>query len=430
MDYKNKYIKYKNKYINLKKLYGGSISTSIYLVASKEVNRHHFELVVPDSPHQLLYINKLLQDRENDNLKNLNDKSESMYSQAKQDSFDSTDFVNLYDAIGALYICTTKINDLWNILANHVGFNIAIFNGDKTLFRQINPSKFIVGLNILFGCSTKENAEELNNKTNNSKGIYFIGIDGYKHNYGSSIYACGPNSLKMTTQEFIREYESYSEEYPIIRIIKIFFSKFKYCKEETCRNCNVISLDKIQQKLLKLKPKIEKKESFTGKDHYFNTDYQDNCNVVKCIPDLEFESYIKQKIYAIDTAEKLEKELKIAASQKKKEWDATFRILTTNSNTNEETTEEDITKEYKNYFFKDEDLEEILGDIPTLDRINNYLVTPNGNYRIFIIKKKNNKDKYFKFEVNNNENESYINYFTKGYVPADENGSVLPDELF
>jgi hypothetical protein len=229
MDYKNKYIKYKNKYINLKKLYGGSLfSTRIYLVASQEVNRHHFELVVPDSPYQFLYINKSLQDRENDNLKNLNDKSESMYSQAKQDSFDSTDFVNLYDAIGALYICTTKINDLWNILANEVGFNIAIFNGDKTLFRPINPLNFIVGLNILFGCSTKENAEALNNETNNSMGKYFIGIDGYKHNYGSSIYAC-PKPLKMTTQEFISEYETYSEEYPIIRIIKIFFSKFKYC---------------------------------------------------------------------------------------------------------------------------------------------------------------------------------------------------------
>ncbi len=80
-------------------------------------------------------------------------------------------------------------------------------------------------------------------------------------------------------------------------------------------------------------------------------------------------------------------------------------------------------------YFKDEALEVILGDILTLDTTNNYLVTPYANYRIFIIKKQNNKDKYFKFEVNNNENESYIIYFTKRYFPADENGSVLPDEL-
>jgi hypothetical protein len=229
-----------------------------------------------------------------------------MYENAKyKKEFNESTFVNLYDKIGALYICTKEIGDLWDELANKVGINIAIFNGDNLAIKKIDESKFIEGVNILFGCMTNQHANTLNTKYNEHR-KYFIGIDGYKHNYGSSIYACGGKPLSITREEFIREYERYGKVYPIIKIIKIFFSKFKYCEDindKSCRNCNVITLDKIEEKLRKVKLKIDNNQKFNKNedDHYFNTYYQHKCNEdedkvkVKCIEDMGFEKYIKLK---------------------------------------------------------------------------------------------------------------------------------------
>jgi hypothetical protein len=306
MDNYKKYLKYKNKYINLKKLFGGAFNTIINLVAIP-MNKH-IQLVGEYDQNAVVYKNNLLQKNETINLKNINDYSENMYQQAKDNNeFNEIDFVELYDTIGLLFNSTIGINELWNGLANKVKLNIAIFNGDISAIKYLSGIKklrdehYIKGVNILYGCMTDTKAKELNTPENNACGKYFIGFKGYVHAYGNSIYVCGDCRLEIKIHEFISEYKKYTDEYPdeypINRIIKIFFSKFKHCEKEGCRNCDVINLNKIEEKLSQLKKKIDLCAQFTGKkDHYFNSEFHNNCKILKCTPDLEFENYIRSTV--------------------------------------------------------------------------------------------------------------------------------------
>jgi hypothetical protein len=423
MDFKQKYLKYKQKYINLKKLIGGAFETNINLVA---VRGSPFLDLVSSVPDELLvYNNSFLQDREIENLKKINDDCIFMYTKAKNDKrFILEDFVNLYDKIGILYICTQQINNLWNELANDVRLNINIFIGDGDTFMSLKDKHYQKGVNILFGCSTQKYARNLNTIENNSNGKYFIGFNGYIHSYGSSIYWCKDKYLKITIEEFINEYEEYAEEYPINKIIKMFYNRLHHCKINTdCRNCNLIILSKIKEKLLKLKPNIEKKLKFSIKDSYINSNFHIKCDTFDCRPDTGFENYIRDTMKIIDEKEKLEilkkSEDQLEEDKIFKSWSENAEKLITNTNINNDTTETDITQEYKNYFFKINWIEDILDNKKIkFNATNNYFeIIDHLEYdklKIFLIKRKSREKIYFKFilyKLNRVIGIQYYDYF-------------------
>jgi len=427
MDNYKKYIKYKNKYLNLKKLFGGAFNTDINLVAI--LMNKHINLVGNRDPNEVVYKNNFLQMNEEINLKNINDDSIEMYESAKKENiFSQSLFVELYDTIGLLFNFTLRNNELWNDLANKVNLNIKIFNGDNSAFSSLKDEHYIKGINILYGCMTFNKAKELNtdkNQNYNLNGKYFIGFKGIVHPYGNSIYTCGDRKLIITTQEFINEYEKYPDEYPINKIIKIFFSKLKHCEGIGCRNCDVINLTKIEEKLLKLKPKIDSNTQFSGDDHHFNSEFHNKCNIVECKPDTDFENYIRDNIKIIDDKEKLKEAARLEEARIDNEWVKNRNILITNTNIKEETTETDITQEYKNYF-RESDLKN-LGRIE-LDTINNYLKVDDQNLRIFIIKRKNLIRKYFKFMVYDASGVNVLSHYNEDLNYVNEDGTIVLSE--
>jgi len=434
MDYKKKYLKYKDKYIKLRKLFGGddSYKTVIYLVAVNNEMSQHFELV--NHPNELLYnpfANKLLYENsyiqgfEKKNLFDINNQAKELYDDAKlRNTFINTSLVNLCDKLGALYICTKEINEEWNKLAQDIGLNIALFNGDGTALRSLDKDndKFIRGINILLGCSTKDLVKTLN-ENENKNGKYFIGIDNFKHNYGNSFYMC-PQSFKIDIKDFINKYETkYANEYPIIKIIKIFFEQF------ITRECKMLTLEKIKEKLISLKPKIDSKKTFSGKEHYFNSDYQIDCFKI----DEKFENYIKNKIKIIEDEEAEEKSReKLKQDRKKDEQDwlnYKRNLLKINPN---ESYEKDITQDYKLYF-NETDLKKIfdVDDLELeLDKANNHLIINNEKFKIYLINNIDNKrleQKYFKF-IKNGDIYDYYNYNNIS-VEEDGNYPEEPDEI-
>ena len=251
------------------------------------------------SDDKFIYNNSIVQQYEKDNIVLLNEKAHSLYMSVKYKklynniSYDATFFPDFYDVIGSLYICTQKIQNVWNQIARKFKFNIAIFNGPNSAIRNIKESDYIVGLNILMSCASKIKVEQLN-KDYNGNGKYFIGIDGYTHNYGSSFYIC-LNSIQIDEKDFVTEYEKYPDEFPILRIIKIFFNKYKY-NDDTNQKCSVLTIKDIINKLIKLEPKITNKKPFnTKEDNYFNSVFHHKCYTEQiCIIDVEFETYIRE----------------------------------------------------------------------------------------------------------------------------------------
>jgi hypothetical protein len=300
MDFKNKYFKYKNKYLQLRNLYGGNYTCKIYIVSTYLDKKQE---LLRNLTAKLIYPNYELQTNENMNIYNINTEANRLYNNAKRfNIFNESELVQLYDNIGSIYICSRLISELWNELSNKLELNIAIYNGDNSSFKSLNDENFIIGINILAGCSTKVLAESLNKKKLHGK--YFIGIDGYKHNYGKSFYLCGENVFKMNADEFIYEYEKYGYELPLIKIIKIFFDKFKNCEYPNCRSCSILTLEKIEQKLQVVKDHIIKTKILSGKDDYFNSNYQEKCNSNSCKIDNEFELYFKEKLVVMLNEEK------------------------------------------------------------------------------------------------------------------------------
>jgi len=384
MEFKNKYLKYKNKYLQLRNLYGGSYTCKIFIVSTYLDKKQE---LLKNLTAKLIYPNYELQTNENINIYNLNIEANILYNDAKKfNLFSESKLVQLYDNIGSIYICSKLISELWNELSNKLELNIAIYNGDNSSFRSLNDENFIIGINILAGCSTKVLAESLNKKKLDGK--YFIGIDGYKHNYGKSFYLCGENDFKMNTDEFIYEYEKYRDELPLIKIIKIFFNKFKNCEYPNCRSCSILTLEKIEQKLIIVKDHIIKTKMLSGKDDYFNSNYQEKCNLNSCKIDNEFESYFKEKLIAMLFEEKKANEKREADMKS-----ISDKLLSIPDRT-------DITEQYKD-FIKENDFinfDDIKEEDLSLSLENNYLKIKFKNfqeenlenvYKIYLKKKSN-----------------------------------------
>jgi hypothetical protein len=79
---------------------------------------------------------------------------------------------------------------------------------------------------------------------------------------------------------------------PLSKIIRIFHEKLQHC--DNCRNCSVMTLDSIETKLLKLKPKLSE-GGIVAKDGYFGSDEYTKCSIgpMACRPNLAFEQYIE-----------------------------------------------------------------------------------------------------------------------------------------
>ena len=423
MTYKNKYLKYKSKYLELKKQFGGTYGTTINLVTSS--GNKKYDLVNGFVQDINVFKNIMVQKNENENINSINDQAQLMYSNARNHkNYNVDDFVSLYDNIGALYICSEPIQYLWNQLALDIQLNIAIFNGDNDNFRYLKPTNYIVGINILSGCKTQSKAQELNTTENNSAGKYFIGFNGLKHNYGSSFYTCGENRLTMTNEEFITEYDKYSDELPIIKIIKIFHDKFKHC--QTCRNCDIITIDKIKEKLQFLKIKIDTRANFNSKrDNYFDSSYHINCIPGNCNIDSIFEKYFRDKITKIiDDQEKLaikKEEEKSGKQLKRKEWETEREklVLVTDNDTN-------ITKDYDK-FFESIDIY-FIGKMISYNESTETVTDGESHYKIYLKKSKTN-DEYYKFEEYEKSLSSTHGVFfvDKNLVYLNEDGSKMPE---
>ena len=412
MHYQNKYLKYKNRYVYLKNQLGGTFNTQINLVISNDDRKK--ELVNIDRVSNNIFQNTIVQSNEESNVKFINENAIYLYK-----NFVLENFVALYDNIGALYICSKITQKCWNDLATEIGLNIAIFNGDNSSCKNISPKNYIIGINIIAGCSTRDHATKLN-KDYNKIGKYFIGFDGYKHNYGTSFYLC-PRSLIITAEEFKLEYDKLLSEIPIIKIIKIFYNKFKHCKNVECRNCNIITLNKIKDKLKILKNKIDKRESFNNStDNYFNSDYHINCDNDLCNPDLYFEEYIRD-IYLKENQKLLIKEKEL---EKEKEFKKIKnQIITCNTDNS------DITNDY--IYFINDNIIDAYFDQKNIILKNNYLQDNKFKflYKLFLKKSRNNNS-YFniiKYNTNHDEVDSiFYDCITNNIV--DEYGIIDDDD--
>ena len=359
------------------------------------------KMLIRDEYHvdKFIYKNDIAQNYEKENIFLLNKQAHDLYQSAKFKKvynnmlYNELFFPTFYDIIGSLYICSKKIQNVWNEIAHLFKFKIAIFNGSNSGFRHIKETDYIVGLNILMSCSSKRLAENLNGK-HNTKGKYFIGIDGMNHNYGSSFYTC-IESIKIDAKDFISEYEKYPDEFPILRIIKIFFNKYKY-NVAASEKCSVLTIIGIIHKLYELQPKIIAKTPFNKRDdNYFNSKFQKKCLTEEmCTIDVDFENYIRKIITTIDKE--------------------------TPNNT-------DITKIYQQFFDKSQFDEEF--DVKEYNSEHDTIVDKfEKEYKIYIKKSNSNRNEYFFIKRINSEDESDSFYINKLFDLVNADGSEKDSE--
>ena len=285
------------------------------------------------------------------------------------------------------------------------------------MFRDIKKEDYIVGINILAGCSTEKIALLLNTDENNKIGKYFIGFKNFLHSYGSSFYIC-KNSLKMTSEEFVTAYEKYSSELPIIKIIKIFYDKFKSCLVPNCRSCSVITIEKIKEKLQSLKPKIENKKQFYYIDKYFNSDYQIKCDLDNCNIDPIFEDYIRNILNDIKQKEADEKQKEADKKQRLEDW-----VFIRNKLVLETSNDADITKYYDKFFVN---LNKLC-DKFSYDRCSDTIICYNkDSYKIYF-KKSDKNNEYYKFVLTREDKNMGEIYYDNALEIVNPDGSKIDD---
>lgn len=196
-------------------------------------------------------------------IQHLNIVSQHMYN-----SYNNLCFVDLYDNISALYLCSNEIEQFWNNISQISQINIKIINGSNCSFKLINEVNFIEGINILAGCSTKKLAIQLNNKLN-CEHKYFVGFNGIKHNFGYKFYICDDNYSEINKHIFNAEWEKLKDEYPIIKIIKIF----EKMVQADSTNIHVIDKHVIINKINDIKEKIKNNKKLNSHDSYFRRKY-------------------------------------------------------------------------------------------------------------------------------------------------------------
>ena len=436
MDFKQKYLKYKNKYIDLKKLIGGApFSTQIFLV-EKFVRSLTISL-----EESLYYENTLLQNIEDNNLKELDEKAEYLYNMAKnQNIYDVSVAMAFYDAIASFYMCTKEINELWNDVAYRIKSNIRIFIGDNTAMKDIfyskdeNSDNFIVGINILLSCMTHDHAINLNKKYN-GENKYFVGFKYYVHPYGTSVYNCMHPS-GITQEDFITEYDNMSADvYPINKIITIFFNNLKNKLLKKGRECYNFTLDNIEKKLLLIKTQITLNNKPSSKGElesisYFNKNSGTICDLHTCSLDLKFENYISDNLKRIyDREAEVKADVEKSKIKKRKITMDKLQLLE-NPDIEADSCVTDITQTYSNYISIDQLKKKFNWSMSTTA-----LGDINPPVNLFLIKKKGVKQKYFKLmEIDHTKNCSYFTYIQiqgrneLDIVNVDKNGKIYNDD--
>jgi hypothetical protein len=205
-----------------------------------------------------------------------------------------------------------------------------------------------------------------------------------------------------------------------------------------CRNCNKITLDKIKDKLIKLKTKINEKKHFRQQDNYFNSDFNIKCNTQICEQDLDFENYIKNIYLKYKERNEINKQL---IKEEKVKTD-NF-IIEINKIINENPIDTDITEYYAS-IMDYETIKKLFGKNVTLK--NNYLIKDKtDSYKIFLKKIKNEENGYYfniKYFDNNKKSSDYEDeldiYYDRNYevnkkgkwieIYIDENDNRVEEE--
>ena len=291
MYFQEKYLKYKNKYLNLKNQLGGSSSSSLSSSSSSSYTAKIYLAVHETSPEYITFLTGTSKGVFGNKTKYINIDSHNelnerdMFLKLNNKNIDITDivkWVDKYDELISIHILSESSQIFWNDIAITTKQNIAIFYGHGHTFKvniqSDDINKFIVGLNILLGCTTNDHAKQLNTLYNQS-GKYFIGFRDYLHMYGNSIYICD-SALKSNENTFR---DNTLTDDNLLTITKLFYTNFfNRCSESSttkCRKCFEINKDNIIKKINSIKPKIDKGTYFSGNnsDFYFNSEYYCEC---------------------------------------------------------------------------------------------------------------------------------------------------------
>jgi hypothetical protein len=300
MDYQLKYLKYKKKYIDLKNQLGGEFSCKIYLAITKGA-----------SPEFITFLNESSKIRYGDFPKYINIDSypelneKEMFLNLNREltenisTITTSGWVDIYDKLMSVYILSDLSQQFWNQIAIDTQINIAIFYGHGHTFSirrlgpdlTINADKYIVGLNILLGCTTDNHAKNLNTEYN-SIGKYFIGFRDYLHMYGNNLYIC-TEDLTLNVDRLKEDYARLADN-NLVKVAKLFHTQFhNRCTipekvptptpipiptSTPCRSCSVINRDYIISKINKIKVRMEPGKVFnTDNDYYFNSKFHCKC---------------------------------------------------------------------------------------------------------------------------------------------------------
>ncbi len=309
MDHKIEYLKYSKKYRNLiNKMQFGGGTARIYLATDRfDIKNQLLRSGEFKPSEEVLYPAELIDKYAS--IERINQQAVELRT-----DFNLTRFVQLYDNIGAYFICSDEIVNMWNRIATDLNIDISIFNGDNSVLRNEiiydlstkrykDNEKFVVGLNIIATCCSEERCKKLNEQFN-SIGKYFMGFNGYKHNYSSSFYIC-KDAFKLTSDEYNEKFDALGEIPPIIKLIKIFHSEFRECSDADCRHCSEINIDQVIAKIRSVMDKIISGRGAAGvyipfnpkhKDHYINSDFGEKCTADKCLEDKRYIEYIQTKL--------------------------------------------------------------------------------------------------------------------------------------
>jgi len=215
----------------------------------------------------------------------------------------------LYDQATYLYAYSQDINDYFAKKSTEYGIQITVFNGSNQYFKGIDSASYKTGINILMGCNTNREANNLNEKYNKN-GKYFVGYDKIIHTYGNDVYSCNNQFGKLDYPEYQKIMGSMPEEKPIIKLIKLFYYRLLNCKK--CRECSLFDDRLFDNNMLRLKGIIESTKSISEDESYFKGD--DNykpeksictspCTITDCTIDVNFENFFSDILNAYQQKE-------------------------------------------------------------------------------------------------------------------------------
>lgn len=215
----------------------------------------------------------------------------------------------LYDKANHLYKYSQDINDYFAKKSIEHRIQITVFNGSNEYFKGIASVFYKTGINILMGCSTNREANNLNGLYNKI-GKYFVGYNNFIHAYGNDVYSCNNLFGNLDYSAYQKIMDSITEEKPIIKLIKLFYYRLHNCKK--CRDCSLFDDKLFDNNMLRLKGIIESTKSISEDESYFKGDnnYKPEksictspCTITDCTIDVNFENFFSDILNAYQQKE-------------------------------------------------------------------------------------------------------------------------------